>query len=70
MGLQFYTGSFGVTEVKKAIYTKITTFLTVYMAWSCDSYTNFNLRHPTYIRGQKVNPRSLEVTVYEIYDFG
>ena len=55
MVLKLGQRSFEVTEVKKVIYTKIATFLTVYMPWSCDPYTHIYSRQPTNMKGQKVN---------------
>ena len=62
MGLKIHPGSFGVTGVKKVIFTKNATSPTVYRVWSCDSCTYISLTPSTKVMGLKIHPGSFGVT--------
>ena len=62
MGLKIHPGSFGVTGVKKVIFTKNATSPTNYRVWSCDSCTYISLTPSTKVMGLKIHPGSFGVT--------
>ena len=56
MGLKIHPGSFGVTGVKKVIFTKNATSPTNYRVWSCDSCTCISLTPLYKSYGSKNSP--------------
>ena len=61
-GSKIHPGSFGVTGVKKVIFTKNATSPTNYRVWSCDSCTYISLTPSTKVMGLKIHPGSFGVT--------